>query len=189
MLLKTIAIIGALLLTAIVVIVILASRKPDEFRVSRSLPIQAPPDKIYPLIADLHAWAKWSPYDKKDPNMARRISGAPSGPGAIYEWDGDKNVGSGRMEILDVVEPSEGGPAKIAIKLDMFKPFEGHNLVEFIMVPVRMANGAEGSNVTWAMRGPYAFPAKVVGLFMDMDKMIGADFAAGLANLKSVAEQ
>jgi len=187
--LKILAIVGAILLTAIVVIVILASRKPDEFRVSRALPIQAPPDKIYPLIADLHAWAKWSPYDKKDPNMVRKIGGAAMGPGAVYEWEGDKNVGSGRMEILDVVEPSEGGPAKIAIKLDMFKPFEGHNLVEFAIVPVRMGNGAEGSNVTWAMRGPYAFPAKVVGLFFDMDKMVGDDFAAGLATLKTVAEQ
>jgi hypothetical protein len=187
--LKLLAIVGPILLTAIVVIVILASRKPDEFRVSRSLPIQAPPDKIYPLIADLHRWAEWSPYDKKDPAMTRKIGGAPSGPGATYEWDGDKNVGSGRMEILDVVEPSEGGPAKVAIKLDMFKPFEGHNLVEFSMVPVRMANGSEGSNVTWAMRGPYAFPAKVMSLFIDMDKMIGADFTAGLASLKSATEQ
>lgn len=187
--LKLLAAVGAILLTAVVVIVVLASRKPDELRVSRSLPIQAPPDKIYPLIADLKAWTQWSPYDKKDPNMLRKISGAPSGPGAIYEWDGDKTVGSGRMEILDVVEPSEGGPAKIAIKLDIIEPFEGHNLVEFAMVPVRMANGAEGSNVTWTMRGPYAFPAKVMSLFLDMDHMIGADFAAGLANLKSVAEQ
>ena len=57
MLLKTIAIVGALLLTAIVVIVILALRKPDEFRVSRTQQIAAPPDKIYPLIVNLRAWA------------------------------------------------------------------------------------------------------------------------------------
>ncbi len=189
MLLKTIAIIGALLLTAIVVIVILAMRKPDEFRVSRTQQIAAPPEKIYPLIVDLRAWAPWSPYEKKDPDMTRKFSGAASGPGAVYEWDGDKNVGAGRMEILDVVEPSEGGPAKIAIKLDILQPFEGHNIVELTLVPVRLANGAEGSNVTWAMRGPYAFPAKVIGLFVNMDEMVGKDFAAGLVNLKSVAER
>jgi len=189
MLLKTIAIIGALLLAAVVVIVLLAMRKPDEFRVSRTQQIAAPPERIYPLIADLRAWAPWSPYETKDPDMARSFSGAAEGPGAIYEWDGDKTVGAGRMEILDVVEPSEGGPAKIAIKLDMIAPFEGHNLVEFAMTPIRLPDGRDGSIVAWTMRGPYAFPAKVIGLFVDMDAMIGKDFAAGLANLKSVAEQ
>jgi hypothetical protein len=189
MLLKTIAIIGALLLTAVVVIVILALRKPDEFRVSRTQQIAAPPERIYPLIADLRAWGPWSPYEAKDPGMARKFSGTASGPGAVYEWNGDKNVGAGRMEILDVVEPSEGGPAKIAIKLDMIEPFEGHNLVEFTMVPIRLANGGDGSIVTWTMRGPHVFPAKVVGLFVNMDEMIGKDFAAGLANLKSVTEK
>lgn len=189
MLLKIVAIAGLVLLTAITVIVILASRRPDEFRVSRNLHIQAPPDEIYPLIADLHAWARWSPYEKKDPDMIRRIGGAPEGIGATYEWEGDKTVGAGRMEIVDVVEPSEGGPAKIAIKLDMRKPFEGHNLVEFAIVPIRLPNGANGSSVTWAMRCKASFASKVMSLLFDMDKMVGGDFAAGLASLKSIAEK
>ncbi len=189
MLLKIVAIIGLLLLTAVTVIVVLASRRPDEFRVSRNLQMQAPPEKIYPLIADLKAWPQWSPYEKKDPGMARKIGGADQGVGATYEWDGDKNVGAGRMEIIDVVEPSEGGAAKIAIKLDMLKPFEAHNLVEFSIVPIRLANGAEGSSVTWAMRCPAIFPSKVMSLFLDMDKMVGDDFAAGLASLKTIAEK
>ena len=97
----------------------------------------------------------------------------------MYEWDGDKNVGKGRMEITE-----SSPPARILIKLDFFKPFEGHNTAEFTMEP-------KGDNtiVTWAMYGPSAFMMKVMGLFMNMDNMIGNDFAAGLANLKAVAEK
>ena len=182
--LKVIAIIGAMLLAAVVVILVIASRKPDDFRVTRSTLVQAPPEKIYPLIVDLHRWAAWSPYEKKDPAMTRTFSGAPSGVGAIYQWDGDKNVGSGRMEIVNVTEPSEGGPAKVVIKLDFFKPFEGHNTAEITMVP------KDGQTiVTWAMYGPSPYMSKLMGIFMDFDDMIGRDFAAGLAKLKAIVEK
>jgi hypothetical protein len=182
--LKIIAIVGAVLLAAIAVILAVAARKPDDFRVTRTVLVQAPPEKIYPLIADFHRWAEWSPYEKKDPAMKRTFSGAGNGVGAVYAWDGDKNVGSGRMEIANVTEPSEGGPAKIALKLDFLKPFEGHNMAEFTMVPL-----ANGTTVSWVMYGPSPLIAKVMGLFFDMDKMIGDDFALGLANLKSAAEK
>ena len=62
--------------------------------------------------------------------MQRTFSGSASGKGAVYAWDGNKNVGAGRMEILDASSPS-----KIIIKLDFFKPFEGHNTAEFTMLP------------------------------------------------------
>ena len=174
--LKTIAIIVVVLIAAVL---IYAATRPDNFRVQRSLDIKAPPERIFALINDLHAWATWSPYEKKDPAMKRTHSGAPGGKGAIYEWDGDKNVGKGRMEITDTTPSS-----KIVIKLDFFSPFEGHNTAEFTMV-----GSGEATNVTWAMYGPAAFITKLMGLFFNMDKMIGDDFATGLANLKAVAEK
>jgi len=177
--LRTIAYIAAVIVVIIAGILIYAATKPDTFRVQRTASIKAPPDKIFPLINDLHAWSAWSPYEKKDPAMKRTFSGAPSGKGAVYEWDGDKNVGKGRMEITDSASPS-----KVIIKLDFIKPFEGHNTAEFTMEP-------KGDNtvVTWAMYGPSAFMMKVMGIFMNMDNMIGNDFAVGLANLKAVAEK
>src|SRR5207344_784877 len=124
-----------------------AATKPDTFRVQRAASIKAPPEKIFPLLNELHNWSAWSPYEKKDPAMKRTFSGAPSGKGAVYEWDGDSNVGKGRMEIIDAASPS-----KVVIKLDFIKPFEGHNTAEFTMEP-------KGDNtvVTWAMYGPSAF--------------------------------
>src|SRR6185436_10207445 len=128
---------------------------------------------------DFNRWGAWSPYEKKDPAMKRTFSGAPAGQGAVYEWEGDQNVGKGRMEIVESVQPS-----KIAIKLDFFKPFEAHNIAEFTLE----AQGGS-TNVTWAMHGPSPYLAKVMHVFFDMERMVGKDFETGLANLKTISEQ
>jgi hypothetical protein len=176
---KVISIIAGVLVAAIVVVLIVAATRPDTFRVERSARIKAAPEKIFPLIDDFHRWVSWSPWEKKDPAMKRTYSGAASGKGAVYEWDGNKDVGQGRMEIIE-----SSAPAKVVVKLDFIKPFEGHNIAEFTLL--REGNATE---VTWAMHGPLPLVAKVMHLFFDMDKMVGSDFAAGLANLKAVAEK
>jgi carbon monoxide dehydrogenase subunit G len=173
---KTIAIIVVVLVAGIL---ILAATKPDSFRVQRATSIKAPPAKIFPYLNDLHNFGAWSPYEKKDPAMKRTFSGPASGKGAVYEWDGDKNVGKGRMEIADTATPS-----KVVIKLDFVRPFEAHNTVEFTLAPK-----GDSTDVTWAMQGPVPYVAKIMHVFFDMDSMVGKDFAAGLANLKTVAEK
>ena len=177
--LKILAIVGVVLVVVVAGILIYAATKPNDFRVQRTLAIKAPPEKLFAMIADLHGWAAWSPYEKKDPAMKRSFAGAPSGKGAIYEWDGNKNVGKGRMEVLESTPP-----AKVVIKLDFFSPFEAHNTAEFTLVPQ-----GDTTTVTWAMYGPSPYISKVMGTLMDMDKMIGTDFAAGLVNLKALAEK
>jgi uncharacterized protein YndB with AHSA1/START domain len=177
--LKTLAVIAVVVAVIVAGILMYAATKPDSFAVKRSATVKAPPDRIFALINDLHGWAAWSPYEKKDPDMKRTFGGAAMGKGAIYQWDGNKNVGSGSMEIVEATAPS-----KIVIKLDFLRPFEGHNTAEFTMVPM-----GDNTTVTWAMYGPSSFIFKVMGIFMDMDKMIGNDFAAGLANLKALAEK
>jgi uncharacterized protein YndB with AHSA1/START domain len=155
-----------------------AAFMPDTFRVERALDIKAPPERVFALINDFHRWGSWSPYETKDPAMKRTMSGPASGAGAVYEWEGDTGkVGSGRMEIIDA------SPSRIAIKLDFLKPFEGHNVAEFTLEP----NG-DLTRVTWAMHGPSSLVHKVMGLFVNLDRMIGDDFQTGLANLKSLAE-
>lgn len=166
-------------LVIIIAILVFATTKPDTFRVERSTTIKAAPEKIYPLINDLHSWTTWSPYEKKDPDMKRTHSGAASGQGAVYEWDGDKNVGKGRMEI------TESSPAsRVVIKLDFLAPFEAHNTAEFTLQPQ-----GDATQVTWSMYGPANYMSKLMSVFFNMDKMVGDDFAIGLANLKAAAEQ
>lgn len=156
-----------------------AATRPDSFTVQRTITVNAPPDKIYPLVASFKNWGQWSPYENKDPAMTRTFGGAPSGPGAIYAWEGDKNVGAGRMEITGASPPSA-----LIIKLDFNKPFEAHNTAEFSFAP----NGA-ATVVTWAMHGPAPFVFKLMGLVFNMDRMVGGDFETGLAKLKAVSEQ
>ena len=176
---EIIAIIAVVLAVAIAAVLILAATKPNTLRVQRAIRIKAPADRIFPLINDFHQWRSWSPYEDKDPALKRTYSGADSGKGAVYAWDGDKNVGSGRMEILEVASPQ-----KIVIKLDFFTPFEGHNTAEFTMLPQ-----GDGTHVTWLMHGPARFVTRLIQVFMNLDHMIGKDFEAGLANLKKLTEK
>ena len=172
----TIAVIIAI---AIAVVLILAATKPDTLRVQRATSIRAPADKIFPMINDFHQWRGWSPYEDRDPALKRTYEGPDSGKGAVYAWDGNKNVGSGRMEILETSVPS-----KITIKLDFFKPFEGHNTAEFTMLPQ-----GDVTNLTWTMHGPAVFMSKLMQVFINLDHMIGRDFEVGLANLKRLTEK
>src|SRR5712675_2969136 len=175
---EIIAIIAIVLAIAIAIILIVAAIKPDTFSVQRATVVKAPPERIFPLINDFHQWGTWSPYENKDPAMKRSYSGAASGQGAVYAWEGNKNVGSGRMEILD-----SSAPTKIVIKLDFFSPFEGHNTAEFTMLPQ-----GDATLVTWLMHGPAPFMSRVMQVFINLDNMIGKDFEVGLANLKKLTE-
>jgi uncharacterized protein YndB with AHSA1/START domain len=177
--LEIIAVVAVMLAIAIAVVLVLAATKPATLRVVRSIGIKAPAEKIFPLIVDFHQWRTWSPYENKDPAMKRSYSGADRGKGAVYGWDGDRNVGSGRMEIRETSAPS-----KVVIQLDFFTPFEGHNTAEFTMLPQ-----GGGTQVTWAMYGPANLMSRVMQVFMNLDRMIGRDFEAGLANLKTITEK
>ncbi|HEY4573288.1 MAG TPA: SRPBCC family protein [Thermoanaerobaculia bacterium] len=160
-----------------VAVLAFAATKPDSFRVQRTQSIQAPPERILPLISDLHAWSAWNPFEK-DPAMKKTYSGAASGRGAVYEWDGNSQVGAGRMEVLDV------SPSKVTIKLDFIRPFEAHNTAELTLAPQGSA-----TDVTWAMYGPNRYLNKVMSVFMNMDTMIGKEFETGLGKLKTIAEK
>jgi uncharacterized protein YndB with AHSA1/START domain len=174
----TIAIIAIVIAALIAALLVYVSTKPDTFRVQRSAAIAAPPEKIFPHLNDLHAHQAWSPFEK-DPAMKRTHSGAPSGKGAVYEWNGNREVGAGRIAITDSVPSS-----KIVLALDMLKPFAAKNTVEYTLVP----NG-NATNVTWAMSGRQPFMAKLMGTFIDCEKMVGSQFELGLANLKAIAER
>jgi len=176
--LKTLAIIGVVVVVAIAGILIYAATKPDSFRVQRVVLINAPSDKVFPLINNIKAWTVWSPYEKKDPAMKRTYGAVTAGKGATYAWEGDKNVGQGSMEML------ESGPRKLLIKLDFLKPFEAHNMAEFSLEPK-----GDSTSVTWAIYGPSPYMSKVIGTFMNIDDMIGRDFEKGLADLKAAAEK
>jgi hypothetical protein len=177
---------GTILIIVIIVIVVgvagvlgFAALQPDSFRVQRSATMKAPPEKVFAQINDFHNWGSWSPWEKLDLAMSKTHSGAASGKGAIYEWEGNKQVGKGRMEITE-----SSSPSKVVIKLDFIKPFESHNTSDFAI-----EGQGDSTNITWGMIGQKPFMFKVMGLFMSMDKMIGKDFEKGLASIKGIVEK
>lgn len=177
--LRTIKIMILAVVVVVGAVLVYATTMPDTFRVQRAASIDAPPEAIFPLVNDLRRWDAWSPWEKKDPAMKRAYLGAESGKGAIYAWDGDRNVGRGQIEIVEAVPPS-----KITMRLDFERPFETHNVVEFAF-----AERGGKTDVTWVMHGPVPYFAKIMHLFFDMDRMVGGDFEAGLSDLKAIAER
>ncbi|MDB5309466.1 MAG: hypothetical protein JWO38_3668 [Gemmataceae bacterium] len=169
--------IAVLVVVLFAALLIYIGTRPASFHIERSAQIDAPGDVVFSIINDLHQWGRWSPYDKRDPAMQKTFEGSPTGPGAVYSWNGNGKVGAGRMTILE----SKPG-ALVSMKLEFFRPFKGTNQVRFRLVP----SGA-GTRVSWIMDGKYTFMTKAFSLVMDMDKMIGKDFEQGLANLNTVA--
>ncbi|MGH6879734.1 MAG: SRPBCC family protein [Hypericibacter sp.] len=168
--------IGIALIVAIFVVVV--ALQPSDFRIERTTTIAAPADAVFAQVNDFHKWEAWSPYDKIDPALKRTYSGAPAGVGAIYEWVGNKQVGEGKATITDS-RPNE----LVQIQLDFLKPFAATNIAEFSLAP----QGGQTA-ITWSMTGHNNFMFKDVGLFMNMDKMVGGQFEQGLAQLKTLVE-
>ncbi|MGA0609744.1 SRPBCC family protein [Caldimonas sp. KR1-144] len=164
---------------ALAAVLIAAATRPDTFVVQRKTHIAAAPDKVFAQINDLQRFNAWNPFNKKDPAVQGRYSGPAAGPGATYEFAGNKDVGRGRLAIAQSTPSSS-----VQMKLDMLDPFEAHNDVHFTLAPA-----AGGTEVTWAMQGPLPYVAKIAHLFFDMDRMVGRDFEAGLADLKAQAER
>jgi hypothetical protein len=171
-------IIALLALAGIAGVVIAAALRPNTSRISRSMRIAAAPEAIYPLINELAAFNRWNPFDKKDPKIQGTYQGPASGPGATYLFKGNGQVGEGSIEI------TEARPAReVRMRLKMVKPMKCDNAVTFSI----MQQGAE-SEVSWTMQGETPYLAKLLHLFIDMDKMCGREFEKGLASLKSLAE-
>jgi len=169
-------IVGIAVLVAAILLV--ASTRPDTFRTVRSATIGAPPDKIFPLMSDLRRMNEWNPFAHTDPKMTGSYSGPAAGAGAAFAFDGRK-CGTGRIEIMDTQPPN-----RMDMRLVMTRPFKCDNAIAFTLEPQGAA-----TRVTWEMSGRQILMSKVMGLFVDCDKMCGDQFDKGLADLKALAER
>jgi hypothetical protein len=170
-------VLGAFVL-AVVVVLGLAVGKPDKLHIERSLVMQGTPAHVFPYANDFTKFVTWIPWTALDPNQTTKFSDPSSGVGATYEWSGNDDVGSGRMEILSAE------PNAVVHQLDFLEPFESH-----AQSTVSMKSVADGKvEVTWAFDQDANFGSKVMAVFMDMDKMLGPDFEKGLSNLQKLVE-
>jgi uncharacterized protein YndB with AHSA1/START domain len=166
------------LIVVVIGLVVFVATRPAEYQVSRTAAINAPPAAVFAQVNDFHNWVAWNPWGKIDPAIKQAYEGAPAGPGAVYTWSGNREVGEGRMTITES-RPNE----LIRIRLEFMKPLAGTSTAEFTFKP-------EGDRtvVTWSMAGQKNFMAKAIHMVLDMDKMIGGNFEQGLAAMKAVVE-
>ena len=166
-----------LLVIAVGALLAYVAIRPDTFRIERTTRIAATPEKIFPLIVSLRAFNSWNPFSKGDPAMQLTYRGPESGVGAAYSWTGGRS-GIGDMSVTEVHAPSQ-----VTMDLNFLKPMAASNKAVFTLHPV---DG--GTEVSWAMSGTNAFVHKLFGLVFNSDKMVGGEFAKGLADLKTLVE-
>ena len=166
------------LIGVIAAVVVYAGTRPDEFVIQRAATMRAPATVIFARLNALTEWPAWSPWAKLDPDMKREYSGAAAGPGAVYYWSGNDAVGEGRMTIEDAKDPES-----VTLALEFIRP-----LPSLAQTEIRLVPKGDETEVTWLMRGRSNLPAKVIGLFISIDKMVGKDFEKGLGSLKELTE-
>jgi len=166
------------LVGALGIFVIVAMMQPAEYRVVRTVTVQAPADVVFAQVNDLQRWQAWSPWAKLDPNAKTEFEGPAAGKGAVMRWDGNMEVGKGSMTIAES-RPSE--QIDFALKFD--KPLPGESTASFSF----KASGAD-TVVEWSMQGKNNLIGKAMSLIFNCEKMIGEQFDKGLLSLKTVAE-
>jgi uncharacterized protein YndB with AHSA1/START domain len=159
-------------------VLVYAAAKPSTFMVQRSIVIGASPEKIYPLVDDVHNWPLWAPQDREDPSMRRTFNGAAAGQGASSSWSGRGSAGTGEMTI------TKADPRAISVQVKWSKPFHVLNMNDFTFQPEGNA-----TTVIWTMQGSSNYFLKVMSVFVSPDRMMGKHFESGLENLKAVAER
>ncbi len=162
----------------VVVLLVVVAMQPSDFRITRMATLPAPAPVVFAQVNNFHNWQSWSPWARLDPNAENVFGEITAGIGATFQWKGNAKVGEGKMTLIE-----SRPPELVRIQLEFIKPFQATNLSEFEFMPV-----GDSTVVTWTMSGTNHFLAKAVGLFINCDQMVGAQFEQGLANLKSVTE-
>ncbi len=166
------------LLVIILIFLGYVSTREGKFRYEYSEVIHAPADKVFEMMSDFKKGSLWSPFERVDPTMKKTYLGTDGQVGSVLEFDGNKEAGSGKLEMLKLV-PNEA----VDIRLIMTKPFKADNLIEYRLKPE-----GDGTRFTWSLSGDGGFPNKLITLFIDCEKMVVDQFKKGIANLKPLVE-
>jgi len=147
------------------------------YTVERKRTIEAPVERVYPLVADLTQWTRWSPWEDLDPELQRAYSGTDAGVGQVYAWSGNRKAGAGRMEITGAEDDR-----MVEVDVRFEKPFKSQSTSTFTFAPE-----GDGTVVTWRMTGARPALMRITQKVFDMDNLMGKDFEKGLARMALVA--
>jgi len=153
--------------------------RDENYRISRSVKVNASPSVIFAVLKDFRQFEHWNPWEKLDPKMQKTFEGETGAAGSYYHWAGNKKVGEGTMTILDT-QNDEG----VDLRLEFFRPFASQATVRWSLEPA-----GDGSQVvTWTMKGKHAnLMAKAFAPVMN--SMLTKSFDEGLAKLKAHCEK
>jgi len=159
-------------LALVAVAVLLAASRSGLFRVERSVHIAAPPERILPLISDLRKFNTWNPFSKEQA-LQLTYTGPASGSGAGYAFAGSGAAGRGTLTV------TAASADAVSMRLCMTAPVRCENHLDFTLT-----SAAGGTDVRWAMHGRSPFIAKLMGVVVNTDRMIGRELEVGLAALR-----
>ena len=162
----------------VAVIAIVAAFQPSTYRTVRTATFAAPPASVFAQTNDLRKYQTWNPFGKSDPAATYAYEGPATGRGSIVKWSSKGQTGEGTMSIVES-RPNE----LVRYRLVFIKPMAGTGDMAFTF----QAQGNQ-TLVTWSMEGEKVYIAKLMCLFVSMEKMIGGAFERGLAELKTKVE-
>lgn len=152
--------------------------QPADYKVERSVDIDAPAEVVFAQIADFNRWPEWNPWQKLEPTQTVTIEGEPLRAGHSHAWKGDK-TGAGKMTIQQIRTNRQ-----VDILLEFTEPMQSEAATALVISPA-----GDGVSVTWAMAGENDFMGKLFDVLMDVEAMVGDSYEQGLADLKTVAER
>lgn len=144
--------------------------------VERSIIIERPPSHVFDVLNSFKRFNEWSPWAKKDLAASYTFEGPESGQGAVMTYAANKEVGSGRFEIIEstptsiikmIQRPTDGRTATVTFDVG----------TSDLGVKVSWTYDVElGGNPIERIKGKY------------LDSSIGGDYQYGLMRLKALIE-
>ncbi|KQQ27305.1 SRPBCC family protein [Frondihabitans sp. Leaf304] len=151
--------------------------------IERSTVIRSGPEPIVDVLADFTRWPEWSPWEGTDAETKRTYAGTQGSVGAHYTWEGNRKAGAGSMVVTRMT------PGTVEVDLTFSRPFKASNRVIFDLTPVADASSDGATKVVWTMLSPKTTRSRLMGIFLNIDKLVGGDFDKGLVALKALVER
>lgn len=146
----------------------------SEFSITRTALLDASAPAVFAQLEDFRKWKNWSFWERTDPDMERRFTGAEKGVGAHYAWSGNAKAGAGSMEITDA---SAG--QQVVIELKFLKPFKATNPTVITLDQIE----PHRTEVTWHMTGHRGALARAFTRLVRMDAVLAKQIDEGIEAL------
>lgn len=160
------------------IFLIYVALKPAAQTISRELVIAASPETLFPYINNGRKSNEWMPWTDSDPGCIMQYTGPEEGVGSKSSWDSKGKMGTGNAVVVESILNTS-----VKTQLTYTKPMEMSQLAEITLTP---APG--GTKVKWSVDGHNNFAFRLMGVFMNIDKMVGGEFEKGLVKLKNLVE-